>query len=446
MTRPQRVRRRRWLILGLLIVALGAAAFVALRRAGGPSLRRSAVEALEGGTFVREVSGTGVIEAASERRLTFRSPGIVAEILVAPGDRVESGALLARQDTASLERELASSRANLQSAQADLQRSLAQQLADRLDVQNATVAAEGALANAETELENARTALETAVQLREAGGISRDDFDRAEERRMQAERRANEARLSLDTAREREAAFVQLAAARRASAEAAVASIETAIASLQQRVAEADLLAPFAGTVSAIDFKLGESAEPLSQSAVHLVDTSSLRVRADFAENRAVDLTEGQAATIIPDADQRLRLEGLVERIGTTARQTQGAALVEVVFGFAPSARAAIDSGLIRPGFNVDVRVEVNRIEDILLVPLQAISESGDDSWIYRVNESEPGLGIVERVEIDILDRNSTVAAVDSDSLARDDLVALIDLDELESGEQIRYDPPGNDS
>jgi HlyD family secretion protein len=426
--------------VGILVLVIGAVAFGLVRRSRAPTFQRTAVERLERGAFVREVSGTGVVEAAQERSLTFRTAGIVAEIFVAEGDRVEGGALLARQDTVALERDLALSRANLQSAQADLQRTLAQQEADRLDARNATVSAAGALAAAQTEITNTENAFETAQQLRDIGGISRDEIEAAEEALAQAERRIAEARLSLDSAREREAALDQLAAAQRAGAEASVTSIETTIATLGERIAEGDLVAPFAGVVTSIDLRVGENAQPLSQEAMRLVDTSSLRVTAEFTENRAVALSVGQSASIVPDADQRQRFEGVVERIGATARQTQGAAQVEVTFRFADSARDAIERGLIKPGFNVDVRVVVNRVEDALLVPLQAISERDGESWIYGIRETEEGQGTVERIEVEVIDQNNTVAAVEGAS-SSETLVALIGLDELEAGEVVRFDP-----
>ncbi len=429
------------MILGILIIAVGAVAFGIVRRARMPSFQRTAVEQLARDTFLREVSGAGVVEATQERSLTFEGSGTVAEILVNEGDRVERGTLLARQDTSSLERELASSQANLQSAQADLQRILAQQQADRLDARNSTVSAEGTLANTQTEVRDAGDTLATTRELNTIGAASRDELDAAEEAQAQAQRRLNQAQLSLDSAREREAAFDQLAAAQRASGEASVASLQTTIANHAQRIAEADMVALFAGTVTTIDFKVGERVEPLSQDAIRLVDTSSLRVTADFTENRAVDLVVGQAATIIPDANQRQRFDGVVERIGATARQTEGAAQVEVVFRFADSARDAVDQGLIKPGFNVDVRVVVNRLEDVTLIPLQAISEADGETWLYQILEVEPGQGTVERVTIEILDQNNTEAAVASSSLDEGSLIALLNLDELESGQDVQYDP-----
>ncbi len=429
------------MILGILVIAVGAVAFGIVRRARMPSFQRTAVEQLARDTFLREVSGTGVVEATQERSLTFEGSSTVAEILVNEGDRVERGTLLARQDTSSLERELASSQANLQSAQADLQRILAQQQADRLDARNSTVSAEGTLANAQTEVRDAGDTLATTRELNTIGATSRDELDAAEEAQAQAQRRLDQAQLSLDSAREREAAFDQLAAAQRASGEATVASLQTTIANHAQRIAEANMVASFAGTVTTIDFKVGERVEPLSQDAIRLVDTSSLRVTADFTENRVVDLVVGQAATIIPDANQRQRFGGVVERIGATARQTEGAAQVEVVFRFSDSARDAIDQGLIKPGFNVDVRVVVNRLEDVTLIPLQAISEAGGETWLYQILEVEPGQGTVERVTIEILDQNNTEAAVASSSLDEGSLIALLNLDELESGQDVQYDP-----
>ena len=445
MTRPRRRRTRRWVILGILVIAVGAAAVAIVRRTRAPEYQRTAVEPLGRGVFVREVSGTGVVEADRERSLTFKTSGTVAEVFVAEGDRVEAGALLARQDTASLERELASNQASLRSAEADLQRILAQQQADRLDVRNATVNAEGEFATALSDWGDARDALETTERLSEIGAASPDEVTAAREAQAQAQRRVNQAQLSLDSARERETAFDQLAAAQRASAEASIAAIETTIANTRQRVAEADIVAPFAGIVTEIDFKIGESVEPLSQDAIRLIDTASLRVTAEFPENRAVDLVVGQVATIIPDADQRQRLEGIVERIAATATQTEGAAQVEVVFSFADSALDAIERGLVKPGFNVDARVIVNRIEDALLVPLQAISEEDNEIWLYRIEELAPGRGTVERVDVEILDQNNTEAAV-AGAVDGGTLIALINLDELEAGEEVEYDPVAEDA
>src|SRR5690606_39094419 len=106
-----------WVLVALVV--LGGAAAALLLQGRGTADLRTLVEPLERGAFVREVTGTGVVVAERERDLAFRSGGTVLEVPVAVGDEVVTGTLLARLDTASLERDIASTRASLASARAD---------------------------------------------------------------------------------------------------------------------------------------------------------------------------------------------------------------------------------------------------------------------------------------------------------------------------------------
>ena len=439
---------RRWIIGIVVLLAVAAGAFFFFRPSG-PDLTRTAVERVQRGNFVREVSGTGVVEAARERTLSFPTPGTVAEILVEEGDQVEEGTELARLDTAALERDLASSRASLQSAQAELQRVTAQEEVDRLDTQGSVAGARDAVATAEQTLAEAQRALGTAQQLFERGAASQNELTGAQDAVATAQRQLEQTTLSLQSAQTSQASFSQLAAAGRSSSEAQVSQLQTTIANQEQTLAEATLRAPFAGTVATIGFDVGDEVGAVSSTqtgagGLRLVDVSSLLVTANFDENRASELQPGQPATITPDADADALLDATVRRVGSVADRTNNTAQLEVELDFEGDVAESVAAGTIRPGYTVTARVTVNSLEDALLVPLEAVSEEDGESYVYKVTETEAeegtGEGTVERAALNVLDRNATLAAAESETLAEDDLIAVINLEELSEGSSVAYD------
>lgn len=439
----RRVRRRRWVWLGVALLAVGALAYAWLRpRAQAP--QRVYLESVQRTEFVREVSGTGTVEAARSRLVTFPSSGTVAEVAVAEGDRVASGALLARLDTRTLERGLASDRAALASARADLARVRAQQPIDRLDAATAVTAAEHRVADLGQALDDARSALASTESLFAAGGASRNELDAASAAVDRAERQAAEAALALDAARARLESFDALAAAQLAGGEATVRRLETAIANAEQQRADATLLAPFAGIVADVPFEAGELVAQAAPQGISVIDDSSVSVTADFDENRAVDLAPQQRATVTPDAAPEVRLPAVVTRVAAVARRSAGgSATLRAELAFAPGGREALPREAIRPGYTVTARVVVRSIADALVVPLEAIRTGSEGSWVYRVQATGSGRGVAQRVPVEVLDRNDTLAAVRSEQLGAGDRVAATNVDALEGGEAVAFDAAG---
>jgi HlyD family secretion protein len=440
----------RWILIGVIVLAVGAAAFALLQRGGRPELKRTSVERVTQGEFIRDVSGSGTIEADRERTLSFPSTGTVAEVFVSEGDDVTIGQPLARLDTASLERDLASNQASLESARAELARTQAQQDVDRLDTDTTLVTAQDTVANAEATLADAQRLLDTTQRLVNAGAASQDELTKAQNDYNTAARSLEQARLSLQTAQTRQSNFGGLAEAQIASANAQIKQLETTIANIEQQIRDATLLAPFAGTVTDLGFKSGDQISAASGTGsnavtgtVTIVDTSSLYVSANFDENRALELKPGQAAVITPDADTRQELAATLRRVSPVATRpsssgSSGAAQIEAIFDFSEE---ALQTGLARPGYTVTARVTVNALDDVMLVPLEAVSEEDDESFVYKVTETESGQGTVERVAVEVLDRNATLAATRSDNLQANDLIAVINLEELQAGDNVAYDP-----
>ncbi len=123
-------RRRRIVIrtvIVLVVLAVVAAAVLALRSGrfipqsgesdAPPQLGREVT--VERGEFTRAVSAVGNVAAAEKDELAFEVEGVLAELLVAPGDAVEAGQTLARLDPAGLDQALVAAEESLESASLD---------------------------------------------------------------------------------------------------------------------------------------------------------------------------------------------------------------------------------------------------------------------------------------------------------------------------------------
>jgi len=321
-------------------------------------------------------------------QLSFVSGGQVAEIFVSEGDQVEAGDVLARlgdreqieSSLASAQLELSAAELELLSAQQDLQSlydnwpeaaTAAQEAltnarqevrdteriynyrttpADQTDIDVAwsqVVLAEDALDKAKEDFEPYEDKLETDLaranfqsRLAEAQGAYDDAVrkynslvDSASEFEIsQAEADYNIAQARLEQTQEDydellegpDPDGVALAETRIASAEARIAAAQANIASVQSALDDLDLVATFAGTVVEFDLIVGEQIPP-GQPMATVVDFSQWYVETDnLTEIEVVDVSVGQAVTIVPDALPDVELTGSVDSIADFFEEKRG--------------------------------------------------------------------------------------------------------------------------
>lgn len=138
------------------------------------------------------------------------------------------------------------------------------------------------------------------------------------------------------------------------------------------------LAAPFAGIVARVTGEVGEYATPSppgipTPPAVDLIDDSCLYVTAPMDEVDAPRLKPGMPARITLDALPGQTFAGTVRRIAPYVSEIEKQArTVDVEVDF-------VDAGQ-RPmlvGYSADAEVIVERRDDVLRVPTQAIRQDG---------------------------------------------------------------------
>ncbi len=292
--------------------------------------------------------------------LACAARGKVTEILVKEGDLVRAGDVLVRLgDRQQAEAGLAAARLELVSAQQAYDEfvrlatlSHAQAWQDYLAAQVARAAAQTAwdeldldeiddrIDEAEADLNDARESLQDAQEefdkykdLSENNAsrtTAKDELDAAEKDYNEALRLWEETRQEKDLPR---AALDQASAAeaeaRRsfentlegpdaeqfALVEARLNNAKAQVSAAEQSLANFDLTAPFDGEVVDLNVTLNETTGPETW-AVLLADFSRWYVEtSDLTELEVVDISEGQQASIVPDALPELTIPGVVETI-----------------------------------------------------------------------------------------------------------------------------------
>jgi HlyD family secretion protein len=171
------------------------------------------------------------------------------------------------------------------------------------------------------------------------------------------------------------------ARARQASCDALAADVKRAQAQIRVTLAGLErttLTAPFAGIVAEVTGEIGEVTTPSppgipTPPAVDLIDDSCLYVSAPMDEVDAPRLRAGQPARITLDALPGQTFSGHVRRIAPYVTEVEKQARtvdVEVDFDTPPQNALLV-------GYSADVEAIIERRDDVLRVPTQAIQQDG---------------------------------------------------------------------
>lgn len=250
--------------------------------------------------------------------LSFSLSGQIAEVLVAEGQAVTAGQVLARL--------AASPDQPAQLARAELELLSAQQALATLQAAADANQAKAALtllqAQAQLELSEDRLAelLEATNETATEVKPTELEIETAQALVTVAEVQVAEAQATHDILKDNAGLDPDLLTL----AEARLATAQAARQALQEAQSLLELTAPLAGTVADVRLKIGERVA-LGQFVVSIADFSGWVVQTDdLTELEVVDVTIGQRARISLDALPDLMLEGTVIGIETKFEEKRG--------------------------------------------------------------------------------------------------------------------------
>lgn len=357
------------LIIGILggIVILGIIIAVF---AGGKKHKSVDTDTVVRRSLIETVSASGKLQPESEVKIQSEVSGQIVELPVKEGDIVEKGQLLVRINpdlyTSAYNRADAafnSAKSNLASAKARLVQSQAQFKAQELNFNR-------------------------QKKLFDEKAISQADYDNATSQ--------------YETAKAEVTASIE-------SINGAEFSIESALASRNEasdNLKRTTILAPMKGTVTALTKEIGETVlgnNMMSGDVIMKISAlNSMEVNVEVNESDIVRVNVGDTAIVEVDAFTDEKFKGIVTEIGNTALNTLASAVSSSeVTNFSVKIRILQESyqhlcegqgegySPFKPGMSATVEVETERMQDILTVPIKAVTSREDTTAKKFVEEGE---------------------------------------------------------
>jgi RND family efflux transporter MFP subunit len=376
------------------------------------------------GDIVLSALGSGVLMPEAEIDLVFATGGRVAEVLVAVGDQVRAGDVLARLDATDLERAVVQAEFNLRQAEIDLEEAL--EPADEATIQ----AAQDSVDQAAAALRLERIQYQSIVSgtlLTESLPDAQENYEarladyncwssqynegqadywfveQAEERlegaeealmrtQLQAEETVQAANNSLaqavDQLRQAQANLEALLAEPSERTverlELNVQQAEMSLNEAREDLANATLTAPFDGVVTAVAAEAGETVGS-GTAVVTLADMDPPLIECWIEEADLSMANVGNPVNIVFEALPDLTFSGQIVRVEPTLVTVDGTSAVQLWTSVDTSAYAA----RLYAGMNAEVEIVAAEVLDALIVPVQALRELGPDQHaVFVVSES----------------------------------------------------------
>lgn len=174
-----------------------------------------------------------------------------------------------------------------------------------------------------------------------------------------------------------------------ARAEARVAAAGAGVELARIQLEDATLVAPFDGVVAAVNVTPGEE---VGQGApVTLLDISRYTVTVTVDEVDVARVTPGQPVEVLIDALGAPALSGTVLRVAPQARAGSEVTSYEVDVEVDPSSRP------VRAGMTASAMIVVERRDDALSVPAEAVRQEGGAEVVTVVGEADGRTTLIAR-------------------------------------------------
>ncbi len=314
----------KWVVVLCVLAGLGAGGWFLFGRGAGDAdgaLAGPATEPVTRADIAVAAEASGVLEPVRVVEVKSKASGEALEVTAETGDVVEAGALLARIDPR--------------------------------DVENA-------YQQAAADLEAARVKARTA---------------KAHQARMEALRKT-----AVITQQELEVAVETFA-----TANAALVRAQTNLQLALERRRDVTIRAPITGTLIERHVEPGQiiasATSNVSGGSVlfKMADLSAMQVRARIDETDIGKIAPGQSVAVTVEAFPGRIFRGQVQKVEPQSVIEQNVTLFPVLV------RLDNKGGLLRPGMNAEVTIEIDRRDDVLAIPNSAVVSMRDAAGAARM-------------------------------------------------------------
>lgn len=356
-----------WLYIAAAIVLVVIIVLV-IKKSQSSTGIKVATEIVETRTIVETVSANGKIQPAKDIKISPYISGEVVKLFVKEGDFVQKGDQLAKIDPEiyistyeKIDASLKTAQANEASAKARLAQSKSQYVKAQLDFNRSKTLWEKEVIS-DADFEAAQSSYE----------VAKADVEAAEESYKSSQFQVSSARASLREAKE--------------------------------NLNRTSIYAPNDGTVSKLNVEVGERVTGASQFSagteiMRIANLDILEVNVEVNENDIVRVSLFDTATIEVDAYLDHVFKGVVTEIATSANTT--GVSVDQVTNFDVKITMLKESyedlikaddpipSPFRPGMSATVEIQTETANNVLTVPIQAVTTRADTTGRVKSNREK---------------------------------------------------------
>lgn len=356
-----------WLIGALILIIIFLVGAKSAGWIGQPKEMEVEMAKVKRVTIVEKVSASGTVQPVTEVKIAPEVSGEIIELLVEEGDSVKRGELLVKIRPDTWE-------SQLQRAQA----SLSQQRANLAQSEANLNAARAGFIRAEQEFKRQETLWKEKV-------ISEADWQLANQNYTIAKTDVTAAEKGVEAAR-----YI-------------IQSTEASLREAQENFRKTSVVAPMDGVVSKLIVRKGErvvgTATMAGTEMLRIADLNVMEVRVDVNENDIVRVALGDTAIIDVDAyaAKKKEFKGIVTLIANTAKdKTSADAITEFevrILILDSSYRDLVEAGNrfpFRPGMTASADIITTRKENVLSVPLAAVTTRNPNQLAQGQNQAGP--------------------------------------------------------
>ncbi|MFT4595068.1 MAG: HlyD family secretion protein [Bacteroidia bacterium] len=358
------------LLLAAIVIVLLVAVFVGKQKGliGGKTALKVAAENVSIRNIVETVSASGKIQSESEVIISPDVAGEIMELPVKEGDRVEKGQLLVKIDP-------------------DIQQSNVERLEAGLNTSKANLAnAQSRKAQSDARLTNSTANFERVKKLYEDKVIAQSEYDA--------------------TTSEFEVAKSDVEAAKQSvrASKYSVKSAEAGLKEAQKNLTRTEIYSPVTGTISKLNYEKGERVVGTSQmqgsEIMKIADLNEMEVLVEVNENDIIRVGLGDTCDIEVDAYLGEDFKGIVTNIANSAMSSGMG--TDQITNFEVKVRVLRNSyeGLanekqpdqspFRPGMSATVDIRTKQVNDVLVVPIQAVTTRSEAELSEYAEENKP--------------------------------------------------------
>lgn len=428
-------------LVGIIIVLGAVAAIQSSKKKTGEKVQ---AEKVEKRTIKETVAASGKVFPVTEVKISSDVSGEIVALYVEEGDSVVAGQLLAKVDPDAYQSQVERGEAGVNSSKAQLANSKSQ--IEQFNAQKEQIMAQ---------LTNARDIHKRNSKLHKDGVVSDADFETSQSNVQSLEANLKAAEANIRSSEQSAKA-----------AEFSVKSAEATLKELRTSLRRTTIFAPMDGIVSLLGVEAGErvvgSQMMTGTEIMRIANLNVMEVQVEVSENDIPRVSFNDYVEVEIDAYVDRKFTGKVSQIANSASNmaspsgmvsltTDQVTNFIVKINIDPSSYKDLVSPQkpypFRPGMSASVEVFTNTVEDVLSIPIQAVSTREKDevenkkkkSKAKMVNQTEKTIDDDDLVEIVFVIKNDTVDLVEVKTGIQDDeyiqvLTGLAEGDEIVTG------------